>query len=95
MSLSTPSAAGPCQCGQVAGQRDLYLKDQQDIHTNGLMFEEPLPETLPTKLLLVYSRQRMPKQIKMDTDKRQTRVIFDAEGCLLTPPQLLSLGLDI
>lgn len=47
MSLSTPSAAGPCQWGQVAGQSDLYLKHQQDVNTNDLMFEEPLPRVPP------------------------------------------------
>lgn len=63
MSLSTPSTAGPCQCGQVAGQRLLYLKDQQDINVNNLNFEEPLPETRPLKFLL-YSKKKMPGQIK-------------------------------
>lgn len=37
ISLSTPSAAGPCQWGQVAGHRDLYLKDHQDITIGELM----------------------------------------------------------
>lgn len=70
MSFSTPSAAGPCQCGQVAGQRDLYLKDQQDINTNDLIFEEHLPEALPHKFLLLYPRQKMPKLITIHTDKK-------------------------
>lgn len=36
----------------------------------------------------------MPQQIKMDTDKRHTMVICEAEECLLTLPHL-SLGPDI
>lgn len=81
MSLSTPSAAGPCQCGQVAGQRHLYLKDQQDINTNDLKFEEP-PQ-IPSASL----KAEDANADQNDADKTQhAKGISEAEEDLLTTP---------
>lgn len=74
MSLSTPSAAGPCQCGQVAGQRLLYLKDQQENSANHLKFEEPLPETPPQIPPALLKAEDLPTHIKMMQTRHMQRV---------------------
>lgn len=75
MSLSTPSAAGPFQCGQVAGQRLLYLKHQQDINANDLKFEDPLPEPTPEiPSALLKAEDANPDQ--NDADRTQAKCIF-------------------
>lgn len=81
MSISTPSAAGPCQCGQVAGQRHLYLKDQQDINTNHLKFEES-PQILSA---LLKAEEANADQNDAD-ETRHAKGIFEVEGAPLTIP---------
>lgn len=76
MSLSTPSAAGPCQCGHVAGQRHLYLKDQQDTNADNLRFEEPLPETTPQILSALLKAENLPTQIKVMQTRHRQRVFL-------------------
>ena len=50
ISRSTPSAGGPCQCGQVSGHKDLYLGRGEALAESLRTFHSPPPPHSPPEL---------------------------------------------